>query len=276
MINEIEKILNYLNEKRGFDFSGYRPAMIERRIKNRLLAVNRAGFREYLRYLEEHPEELSNLIDVLTINVSRFFRETLTFEYIAGRVFPAIVLKKTGSPDHPLRVWSAGCSTGEEPYSIAILVDELMKKEGLELHPNIFATDIDEGALKKAQEGVYTFESIKNVKYRLLKKHFTIEDESYLLNPEIKELVKFSLYDMLDKKTYAPPESVFGGFDLILCRNVLIYFQTEHQKIIFDKLVRALAGNGYLVLGEAETLPLKYQRYFQKENEYCHVYQKHK
>jgi chemotaxis protein methyltransferase CheR len=151
---------------------------------------------------------------------------------------------------------------------------ELIKKEELKLNLNIFATDIDESALKKAQEGAYTFESIKNVKYRLLKKHFTIKDESYLLNPEIKELVKFSFYDMLDKKTYVPPESVFGNFDLVLCRNVLIYFQTEHQEIIFDKLVRSLAVNGHLVLGEAEMLPLKYQRCFQKENEYCHIYRK--
>lgn len=276
MNQELEKILSYLNEKRGFDFSGYRPPMIERRVGKRLLAVKSANFREYLSYLEEHPEELNSLIDVLTINVSRFFRETLTFEYIAARVLPAIVLRKAGSLDHSLRVWSAGCSTGDEPYSLAILINELMKKEDLKLDLNIFATDIDEGALKKAQEGKYSFEFIENVKYGFLKKYFTIEDDSYLLNPEIKELVKFSLYDILDKKTYAPPESVFGNFDLILCRNLLIYFQTEHQEIIFDKLFRALTVNGYLVLGETETLPPKYQRYFKKENEYCRIYRKHR
>lgn len=272
MNKELEKILGYLNEKRGFDFSGNRPAMIERRISKRLAATQSANFHDYLSYLKIHPQELDSLIDVLTINVSRFFRNTLTFEYIADRILPAIVAQKTGTHDHSLRVWSAGCSTGEEPYSVAILINELIKNQELNLNLNIFATDIDEGALKKAQAGVYPFESIKGIKYHLLKKHFTINDESYTLNSEIKELVSFSVYDMLDKKTYVPPESVFGNFDLVLCRNVLIYFQTEYQDTIFDKLYRSLSKNGYLVLGEAEAPLIKYQRYFVKENECCHIY----
>jgi len=272
MNKELEKILSYLNEKRGFDFSGNRPAIIERRISKRLAATRSTNYPDYLSFLKVHPRELDSLIDVLTINVSRFFRNTLTFEYIADRVLPAIVAQKAETFDTALRVWSAGCSTGEEPYSVAILINELIEKEKLKLHLNIFATDIDKGALKKAQAGVYPFENIKGIKYRLLKKYFTIDDESYKLNSEIKELVSFAVYDMLDKKTYVPPESVFGNFDLVLCRNVLIYFQTEYQDIIFDKLYRSLSKNGYLVLGEAENPIIKYQRYFVKENECCHVY----
>ncbi len=272
MNKELEKILGYLNAERGFDFSGNRPAMIERRINKRLTATQSADFHDYLNYLKTHSQELDSLIDVLTINVSRFFRNTLTFEYIADMVLPAIVSQKKGNFDHSLRIWSAGCSTGEEPYSIAILINELIKKEKFNLNLNIFATDIDKGALKKAQAGIYPFDSIKGIKYSLWKKYFTIDDESYLLNPEIKQLVNFSVYDMLAKKTYVPPESVFGNFDLVLCRNVLIYFQTEHQHIIFDKLYRSLAKNGRLVLGEAEVPLIKYQKYFVKENECCHIY----
>lgn len=274
MNREIEKILSYLNEKRGFDFAGNRPAMIERRISKRLLAVNRADFSEYLNYLEECPEELNNLIDVLTINVSRFFRETLTFEFVADIVLPDIAAQKRATADDSLKVWSAGCATGEEPYSVSILINELMKKETPNLNINIFATDINETTLKKAQDGVYPFESIKGIKYGLLKKYFTMDNEKYMLCPEIKNSVNFSIYDMLDKKTYAPPESVFGNFDLILCRNVLIYFQAGYQEIIFDKLLRALAKNGYLILGEAEILPPKYQQHFQKVNACCHIYRK--
>lgn len=276
MNKEIEKILNYLNEERGFDFSGYRFPMIERRISKRLAATKSTNLFEYLKYLEKHQNELNNLIDVLTINVSSFFRNTLTFEYIAARILPAIVMQKTEAHDYSLRVWSSGCSKGEEAYSVAILIHELMEKEDLKLDLNIFATDIDEATLGKAKEGVYLFESIKDIKYDLLKKYFTINNETYILNPEIKNMVNFSVYDAMDKKTYVPPESVFGNFDLVLCRNLLIYFQTEHQEIIFDKLLRSLAGNGYLVLGEAETLPLNYQKYFQKEDAYCHVYRKHR
>ncbi len=130
--------------------------------------------------------------------------------------------------------------------------------------------------MKKARDGVYAFESIQEIKYGLLKKYFTGNKQTYRLHPAIKNMVNFSVYDMLHTKTYVPPESVFGGFDLVLCRNLLIYFQAEYQEIIFDKLFRSLAGNGCLVLGEAEIPPLKYERYFHKENEYCHVYRKHR
>ena len=274
MDKKLEIILNYLNETRGFDFSGYRSSMIERRVRKRLSATRTKDYSEYLRFVQKQTDELDNLIDVLTINVSRFFRDTLTFEYIAARVLPAVVFEKRESLNHSMRVWSAGCSMGEEPYSIAILINELFKKEELNLNINIFATDIDGKALIKAREAVYPFESIKDVKYELLKKYFVAKDKSFGLIPEIKDLVTFSASDILDKKSFAPPESVFGTFDMVLCRNILIYFNTEYQDLIFEKLYRSLAKNGYLVLGEAEIPSIKYQRRFKKVNECCHIYQK--
>jgi chemotaxis protein methyltransferase CheR len=242
MKGEVGKIIDYLKAQRGFDFTGNRPSMIERRIGNRLSAVGCADLAEYRIYLQEQPRELNALVDILTINVSRFFRETLTFEYIADRVLSPTIQRKGESSDPSLRIWSAGCSTGEEPYSVAILAHELMAKEQFALDLNIFGTDIDEKSLKQAQEGVYPFESIGNVKYGFLKKHFTIDEDRYTLNPETKRLVKFSFYDMLDKNTHAPPVSVFGSFDIILCRNVLIYFQKAHQEIIFKKGIRGVRG----------------------------------
>ncbi len=271
---QIKNIISYLKTKRGFDFSGNRTNMLKRRIKNRLSAVKCADFKEYLGYIKEHSDELNNLIDVLTINVSSFFRETFTFEYIAAHVLPDIVQKKKDSADRMLRVWSAGCAKGEEPYSIAILIKELIKKDYPELKLNIFATDIDKKNLEKAEAGVYSYDSIKSIKYRFAKKHFTIENENYILNSDIKKMVDFSFYDLLDKKTSSPPESVFGNFDLILCRNVLIYFHAKHQQIIFDKLYRSLAKGGYLVLGEAEEPVGEYQKYFKKEHKYWHLYRK--
>ncbi|MEE8400148.1 MAG: protein-glutamate O-methyltransferase CheR [Desulfobacterales bacterium] len=274
MKGELGNIIDYLKAQREFDFTGNRPSMIQRRIGNRLSAVGCADYTEYMIYLQKQPRELNALVDVLTINVSRFFRETLTFEYIADRVLSPTIQRKGESSDRSLRIWSAGCSTGEEPYSVAILVNELMAKEQCTLDLNIFGTDIDEKSLEQAQAGTYPFESIKNVKYRFLKKHFTIDEETYTLEPAIRDLVKFSFYDMLDKSTHAPPVSVFGNFDIILCRNVLIYFQAAHQEIIFKKLFQALDGNGHLVLGEAETPPLKYRKRFVKENPYCNIYRK--
>ena len=274
MVKGLEKILRYLNEKRGFDFSGYRTSMIERLARKRLSASTCKDYDEYLRFIRKHPDELDNLVDVLTINVTRFFRDSLSFEYIAERILPLIVHEKKNSTDHCLRIWSTGCSMGEEAYTIAILINEIFENEDFNLKLNIFATDIDNRALKKAKEAVYSFESIKDVKYRLLTKYFKTERESFRLIPEIKEVVTFAFYNMFDKKSYAPPESIYGDFDMVFCRNVLIYFNTEYQDLIFDKLYRALAKHGYLILGEAEKPSIKFQTHFKKVNEYCHIYQK--
>jgi chemotaxis protein methyltransferase CheR len=274
MDKSLELILNYLKEKNGFDFSGYRSTMLARRVEEHMNSTKVENYKDYLNYLKENADELDNLLDVLTINVSRFFRDTLTFEYIADRVLPAIVYEKKKADDNSIRVWSAGCAMGEEPYSIAILIHELLEKETLKTSVNIFATDIDSRILKKAKKAVYPYECIKNVKYYLLKKYFTAEEEIFQLLPSIRNIVSFSPYDILDKKRYAPPESVFGGFDLVLCRNVLIYFDTDHQDQIFGRLYRSLTKNGYLVLGKAEIPTTSYQNCFRKVNECCHIYQK--
>ncbi len=274
MKKKIEQIIKYLHEKRGFDFSGYRPSMVERRIRSRLSATNSEDFRQYLSYVEKYPEELDSLIGSLTINVSRFFRDTLAFEYIEHCVLPEMVSEKMQLPDRSLRVWSAGCSTGEEAYSVAILINELFQKENVRFQVHFFATDIDQGAIQKAEEALYSFDKVKDIKYELVKRYFTTNERSYTLSSEIKELVTLSAYDLLDEKSYVPPDSVFGDFDMVICRNVLIYFQIEYQTKIFERLYRSLAANGYLVLGEAEVPTGKYQRYFRKVNDCCHIYRK--
>ncbi|HEA66549.1 MAG TPA: hypothetical protein ENI07_06995 [Desulfobacterales bacterium] len=151
MNNDLKSVIGYLKGKRGSDFSGYRTSMIERRVNQRLSATSCKTYPEYLLHLKKQPEELDYLVDVLTINVSRFFRDTLAFEYIADRILPEIVYEKKKTDDHSLRIWSTGCSMGEEPYSIAILINELFEKEESDLSINIFATDIDRKILKKAE-----------------------------------------------------------------------------------------------------------------------------
>ena len=273
-MDDIKKILEYLKEKRGFDFSGYRSSMLERRIQKRVDKTKSDSFVDYQKYLEQKEGELDNLIDVLTINVSRFFRDTFTFEYMADHILPGIISRKMKSGDNSLRVWSAGCSTGEEPYSIAILMNEILNKEGLELLPYILATDIDVRAMACAEEAVYSFRSIKNIKYQFLKKYFAQEGNVFKLKPEIKKMIRFSEYDMLHKKSYVPTESIYGGFDIVLCRNLLIYFQSDFQKTIFNKLYRSLNKNGILFLGEAEMPVGKFKTKFIRETNFCKIYRK--
>jgi len=272
--NDLMPILDYLMEKRGFDFAGYHPPMLARRIAQRLTATSSANFGDYLSFLQKNAAELDQLIDVITINVSRFFRDTLTFEIIADRILPTIIREKIQAGDQSLRIWSAGCAKGEEPYSLAILIHELLDKEGIAMNLHLFATDIDGKALKSAGEAVYQLRSVEHMKHRLLKKYFTPDSSEFRLLPEIKNMVTFTPYDILDKKHGVPPESVFGNFDLVLCRNLLIYFNIEYQEIIFEKLYHSLANHGYLILGEAEAPVIKFRHHFNRIFDFSQIYQK--
>lgn len=270
----VAPILNYLLETRGFDFTGFHPDMLVRRISKRLVATATRNFDNYLAYLPSHEDELDRLIDVLTINVSRFFRDSLTFELLAERVLPTLIRKKVACHDSSLRIWSAGCAQGEEPYSVAILVQELLEKDAYPVELHLFATDIDPKALRTAQEAQYARADLEQMKYGFLLKYFKPEGENFRLIPAIQEKVHFSQYDILDKKHGTPPESVFGGFDLVLCRNLLIYFKPEYQMRIFEKLYHAIAPDGILILGEAETLPMTLRHLFCREFEFSPIYRK--
>ena len=271
---ETQLILDFLYEKRGLDFSGYRASMLERRISKRIEATQSEDKQAYLEILTKKPGELDKLIDVLTINVSRFLHDTLIFEYIGDKILMDLVQESLRKLDRSIRIWSAGCSMGEEPFSVAILLDKIIKKEKAQLEVDIFATDIDKNTLNRARAAVYPPESIDGVKYGILKQYFVETGEGFTLIPETKKMVKFSFFDLLDNKCYAPPESVFASFDMVLCRNVIIYYKQSFQNIIFEKLYRSLRKGGYLVLGEAEIPLEKYQRYFQRVGKDYHIYQK--
>ena len=270
--NEIDKILNLLHNVRDYDFAGCSMPMLNRRIRKRIFSTKTENFNSYYKYLQNTPEEFDALINVLTINVSKFFRNPICFEYLSKGILPSIAARKSETKNSDLRIWSAGCSTGEEPYSVAINVNEYLEKAKIQLDVNIFATDIDKNAISTAREGKYRFDSIEEVKTGILKKYFTNINEDYFINSKMKKMVSFSSFDLLDKNKCTPPDSIFGGFDIVLCRNVLIYFNTDYHEIIFKKLYRSLNPGGYLVLGEAEIVSEKYKNKFKKTNSCCKIY----
>lgn len=206
--------------------------------------------------------------------MSHFFRNALTFEYLQKVILPNLIAKKLDANDKNLRIWSAGCSLGEEAYSIAIMINEILSKEDVDLQLHIFATDIDKNAIQFAQKGCYNFKSLENVKLGILNKYFSQDENQFVVNPEIRKRIHFSFYDLLDKKSYVPNNSIFGGFDIVFCRNVLIYFNPEYQKIIFDKIYKSLNSNGLLVLGDAETPTGEYNFKFKRDNIWCKIYKK--
>lgn len=254
MNQDIQYIIDYLATQRAGVFSNFDKTITDRIISDRIVSINCEDSREYLQCLKENSGELQALLDELTINVSKFFRNPFVFELVRKKILQPMIFQKSKA-NESLRIWSAGCAQGEEAYSLAIIIRKLLVKSPCSMSSHIFASDFDEEALVKAKSGKYHFEDIENVKAGLLRTYFTERAEMYQLQPVIKDMINFSAYDLLDTKTIVPPGSIFGNFDLVFCRNVLIYYQKKEQTSIFNKLDNSLAQNGFLILGEAETLP---------------------
>lgn len=271
---ELKQLLQKVFEERGLDFRAYNKTMVRRRLTRRLLALRTESYKEYARILDTYPDEYKELFDSLIISVSHFFRNPLMFEFLYQVILPEMITHKEQSRDTMIRVWSAGCAHGEEPYSVAILLAELLGERLKNYRITIYATDIDADAINKAKMGKYAEDSIFEVKKGFLNKYFHHKSGSYQIVSDIKALVDFSFHDLTSEKVVVPPQSVFANFDLVLCRNVLIYFNRELQKRVINNLEIVLDKKGYLVLGEAETLTVDVQSGFICRNDLCKIYQK--
>jgi len=271
---EIALILEYLRRERNLDFSGYHSPMIERRIFFRLEASPAQDLTGYLLLLEKDRGEIDALLGALAISVSEFFRDPLVFALIESRVIPLLVHALSGKAGRSLRVWSAGCASGEEAYSMAILLSEACSHAGGETDVSIFGTDIDRKGLALAAAGVYAPERVRNVRTEHLLKHFVPAGDRFGVVSHIRSMVGFSEHDLLSEREEIPSESVYGGFDIILCRNVLIYLDREHQARLLGRLDRALRPGGFLVLGEAESLDDLRFMHFRQICGCCKVFRK--
>lgn len=247
---EFHALLNYVKEQRAVDFNAYRPDTIRRRLDRRLHSAGVTDYRSYLQYLNENPHEMEGLIDTLTIKVSHFFRNPFVFEAIKKVVLPDFIESRHGDG---LRVWSAGCARGEEAYSMAILLNEIMREELLFTYLFILATDIDKNALDDGQNALYTNEALSEIKKGYFDRYFTAEGDSYRLKDEIRAMVTFASHDITTCKP--PKEGIFSKYHIILCRNILIYLSRDMQERVFQSLSESLLNNGYLILGEAEIIP---------------------
>ncbi len=249
MSDNISQILNYVKELRAVDFTVYRQTTIGRRLETRLMRTGIPDYASYLEYLKGNPGEFDALMDALTIKVSHFFRNPFVFEALSLFVLPEIM---ENNREDVIRIWSAGCAKGEEAYSAAILIKELISKEVLRQEALILGTDIDRGALEDARNAVYKPESLLEVKKGLLDRYFAVENAFYRLNEEIKTMVAFVCHDI--STLTAPKEGIFMDYHLILCRNVLIYFDRNLCTKVLEYLSNMLQKGGFLILGEAESL----------------------
>jgi chemotaxis methyl-accepting protein methylase len=271
---DIHKILTLLIKNKGIDLFGSNPDFLIRRIDRRLKATDSNNYRPYIIYLKNNISEFDHLADVLTINISHFFRNAFTFHYLNKIIIPKLIEEKIRLKSNDIRIWSAGCATGEEPYSIAMMIDRYIKDNKLKFKVNIFATDINEKSLDIARKAEYTSEVLQETELSYLSQYFDNNNNTYQLKPEIIKQVHFSTFDLLNNKNQAPEESIFGHFDIILCRNVLIYFNKEYQHRILKKLYNTMHASSYLVLGESEDPILSQPSLFRRNSDLFKIYQK--
>ncbi len=240
----MDRIISAVNRLTGVDFTFYKPATIVRRVERRL-NINQCGsLDEYADLVEQSDEEVLTLYKELLIGVTRFFRDEEAFEVLRHQVIPQIVER---NPDDPIRVWGAGCSTGEEAYSLAMLFVEHLEANDLHRNVMIFATDLDREAVEYAAEGAYPESIVADLSPERLNRFFVKRNEKYYIKRQLREMIIFAPQNI----TKDPP---FSNMDLVCCRNLLIYLQPAMQKRVLSLMAYSLKHQGFLLLGSSETL----------------------
>lgn len=241
----LESVLAQVREQSGIDFSTYKRPTILRRIQRRMVATSVGDLTDYAQYLTRHPAERQRLVASFLIKVTEFFRDRELFDALRERVLPELITYARAHGNE-LRIWSAGCATGEEAYSLAILVAEALGDELERFHVHIFATDLDENAITFARRGVYPGVALTELSATLIARYFTKVDGNFEVNKNLRGMIIFGQHDLGQR----PP---FPNIDLVLCRNVLIYFTQELQARALQLFAFALRADGYLALGKAES-----------------------
>ncbi len=246
---DVRLFLTQIHERSGIDFSAYKMPTIMRRLQRRLVATGTENLDSYVDYVSAHPDEYRKLIGSFLIKVTEFFRNPELFDYLRERVLPELIATARRR-NNELRLWSAGCATGEEAYSLAILVAEALSDDLERFTIRIFATDLDNEAITFARRGIYPAAMLATLSADLIARYFTQVDDAYEVKKRIRALTVFGQHDLGQR---AP----FPRIDLCLCRNVLIYFTPELQKRALQLFAFSLRDGGYLALGKAEsTSPL--------------------
>ncbi len=242
---EFESLLDYLKRGRGFDFTGYKRASLRRRTDKRLQALGLAGYSSYTDYLEVHPDEFVLLFNTVLINVTTFFRDAPVWDYLSEEIIPRILAAKF--EEEPIRLWSAGCASGQEPYSLAMALAEKIGVEAVRDRVKIYATDVDEEALAQARAASYSARDVQSVPPALLAKYFDREEDRYVFSKELRRSLIFGRHDLLQ-------DAPISRIDLLVCRNTVMYFNAEVQTGILSRFHFAIRDGGFLFLGKAEMI----------------------
>ncbi|MFW5473828.1 CheR family methyltransferase [Knoellia sp. CPCC 206450] len=241
--DDFERLLTFLKDSRAFDFTGYKRPSLLRRIRHRMREVSITSVDDYIDLLQLQPEEFTALFNTILINVTGFFRDSEAWDYLRDDVIPQLLEHVDGGP---VRVWSAGCSAGQEPYSIAMLLHDIMGEQYRD-RVKIYATDLDEEALDQARQATYTEKELRGVPENFRERYFEQVGSRWQLSADLRRTVIFGRNDV----TLDAPIS---RIDILLCRNTLMYFNAEAQSRVVSRLGFALRDRGVLLLGKAEML----------------------
>lgn len=234
-----------IKRKTGFNCEDYKQPHLKRRLAVRLRATQSGSYKDYMQVLLKNADEEKQLKETLTVNVTELFRNPETYESISKNVLPELIKQK--GDNRFLRVWSAGCSNGEEPYSIAVMLNEFLGISAKRYNISITGTDIDEDSLGKAEKAIFQPKQLEKIGKGRIERFFAKRDNDYQVIDEIRRMVKVKRHDLI-----SGPK--LSGFDMIFCRNVTIYFEQKLQEILYMDFYNALNEGGYFVMGKTETL----------------------
>lgn len=257
------QIANQLKHLCNVDISKYDESFLDKSIRKRVEQTQFQSIEEYCSFLEQNKEEIEVFSNSLHNNYSKFFRNTFTFSVLEHIVLPTLVKNKKGNKKKEIRIWSSACAAGQEAYSLSILLEELKNRVKGKFNYRIFATDQCDSQIKKAAKGQYAEKDIDNLSLNHVNQWFTKRGDIYTVKQALKKNIYFSVFDLFDENLNSPPTSIFGYFDLIICANLLFYYNREHQKKILKKVNNNLAKKGYVITGEAEREILRRYNYIE-------------
>jgi two-component system, chemotaxis family, CheB/CheR fusion protein len=240
-----EALLRYMRDQRGFDFTGYKRSSLMRRVRHRMGQAGKETFDDYLDTLQTSPDEFVALFNTILINVTSFFGDPEAWDYVRTDAIPAMLAAR--GPSDPIRLWSAGCASGQEPYSLAMLLAEALGLDAYRQRVKIYATDIDEDALSQARAAVYDAKAVESVPADLRERYFDRSNGNFAVSKDLRRAVIFGRNDLVK-------DAPISRVDLLSCRNTLMYMNGDTQRNVLGRLHFALAPRGLLFLGHAEML----------------------
>ena len=257
MINTKNHFSGKLLQNLGIDVIKFDANFLTRTLQKRMSLQNCNKIEEYTSILVEDIEEVNILKDSLHNGYSEFFRNSLTYAVLEHIILPEIIIQMKKNNRKEIRIWSSACASGQEAYSLAILMEEIKEVVGDKIKYRIFATDLDKSKIDYAVKGQYSSSVVNNISGKILEKWFLRNGDSFSVKPELKDHIDFSVFDLFSENFSCPPASIFGDFDIVLCANLLFYYKDEYRKYIIEKTSCSLSEKGYLVVGETERDILK-------------------